>query len=162
MAGLHHLVRLMTAYTGIDRSDQRETVHHRRLLRQMFADGNPRHLGLDRFERSAVIQRSLRFGVPGIDVTRSACHPEQNHTLLPHRLTRLAGSRPELLQAGKREPPQSGEACFEHIPTAEYAEPFTVQWMEVGKGVLLVLKAGHESHSLGEAVGMSTFASDNN
>ncbi len=55
----------------VDRTNQCELIHHLRHAWEEFADLNARHVGADGFERATVFRRSLRLGIPGIQMTRT-------------------------------------------------------------------------------------------
>lgn len=80
VTGLEDAVGFMVAESGIDGANEGEVVHHGGLFGEVFADGYPWDIGLDGLKRSAVIEGSIGFGVPGIDVAWTAGHPEEDDT----------------------------------------------------------------------------------
>lgn len=78
MAGLHNLIRFVIALTTIDRSNDRKLVQHRGLLGQVLANEFTGDGGSDRLKRTTIDQRTIGFHIPGVDMTRPACHPQQD------------------------------------------------------------------------------------
>src|SRR5262245_4849730 len=106
----------MVGTPRIDTAEDREAVHHRRLLRQMFADDQPWNARADDAERPAVLRRPVRLGVPGVDVAGAAGHPEQDDALSLARGLSVLGRLCLLLeQTGQGETGHPGEAGFEEV-----------------------------------------------
>ncbi len=82
VAGLEGLVGLVIAAGGIDGAEDRELVEHGRLLRQVLADDHAGDLRLDDAEGAAVLDGSVGLGVPGVDLTGAAGHPEEDDGLV--------------------------------------------------------------------------------
>ena len=82
---LHHHVGFMVREPAVDRADQRHLVEHRRLERKILANLHTRDGRGNRLKRAANFNRCRRLQIPGVDMARSACHPDQDHTLLTDR-----------------------------------------------------------------------------
>ncbi len=129
MAGLEDLVRLVVAFASVHRSDDREPVEHRRLLRQVLAELDAGELRRDHAERSPVLERPAGLRVPGIDLARSAGHPEQDHGLIAaDRPARLGRPGPFAEQARQAQPGQTRQARLDHVPPAGDHDVLPAPW----------------------------------
>ena len=144
MARLEDGVRLVVAPAGVDRTDERDPVEHRHLLGKVLAEADARQLRLDGAEGAADLDRPVGLRIPGIDLARTAGHPEEDHAL--RRGTdagiRTSLTHPQELRNGK--PGHAGEPRFEHVAPVGDDEPLAVEGMEVGEGVA-VARAGRSS-----------------
>ena len=135
---LKNLVRLVIAESRVDRADDRELVHHRRLLGQVLAqrarpaacvrivENGPR---ISRGASGLTSQVSMWLGPPVIHSRMTLLPPGSG--LPPAR--RLAA---EPQQIGQRKARHAGQAGFEHAAAAGDAQPFVLARVQVAKGML--------------------------
>lgn len=76
----HHVVipRTVVALVMANRADNRILVRDRGELRKVFADLDPRNVGVDRLELAANFDRSFRLGIKRLEVCWSTIHPDQD------------------------------------------------------------------------------------
>ncbi len=122
----------MIAPLAIDRTDQREPVHHRRLPRQVLADLDPRNRRRDRLKRPAILARPLRLHVPDIQMARPTRHPQQDDALARARLAPLG---PAAKQVGKRQAGDPRQPGLQHPAAGLEDESFTGRAMEIPEGM---------------------------
>ena len=136
VGGLKNLVRLVIARARVDRADDRELVHHRRLLGQIFAQKHARQLAANRGKRAADLLGHVGLNVPGVDVARSAGHPEQDHALaVRQRLSSLGRPAAKSQQIAQR---QAGKACqagLEHAAAADHGQALALARVQVPERV---------------------------
>ena len=127
VAGLHHLMAGLVDRRRlvIDRADQRIAVGHLGHQREVLADLDAGHVGLDRLERAADVVGGVGLEVPGVEL---AGPPTRNSRmqlmslLLPTApaLSRSASVRPTapalidpaLRKSRRDNPPQTFAPCF--------------------------------------------------
>ena len=78
MPGLKDPVRFMVTMSCVYRANNRTAVEHRRHLGQVLAKQDAWQLRLNHAKRAAILQRTIGFGVPRVDLAGTARHPQKN------------------------------------------------------------------------------------
>jgi hypothetical protein len=137
---LKDFVGLVVAEAAIDRADQREAVEHRRLLGQVLAQEDARQFAGRHAERSAILRRAVRLGVPRIDMAWPAGHPQEDDALARFRPALFSSDR---LMAKELRDRKSRHACqtrLEHAAPAANEHSFALSGAKGREGMHL---AGH-------------------
>jgi hypothetical protein len=72
---------MISAGTAINRPNQCQAVKDAGLEREVFANPDTRYFGCNGIERATHFAGSIGFGVPRVDVARSAGQPNKDHCL---------------------------------------------------------------------------------
>lgn len=145
VAGLKDSVRLVVAVACVDGANDREVIEKGRLLGQVLANPHAGEPSRNGRKRTAILRRPLGLWVPGIDVARSAGHPQQDHALaVLHGAATLdrVGAGPQYVR--QRQPGESTQAGFEHAAAAGKHQTFASACVEGVKrmGVCVRQRAG--------------------
>src|SRR5262249_32188895 len=100
-------------------------------------------------ERAAILERSVGFGVPGVDVAGAAGHPQEDDAgTSPDGLSRSRrrGTLPEQRRHGQSR--DAGEAGLEQVAPAEQDQPLAIERVEGREGVLLMRWAADFPHGI--------------
>ncbi len=126
----------MVAVPCIDGTDQREALEHGGHERQMLANADAGQFGGAGGEGTAVLQRPIRFGIPSIDVARTAGHPQENDALAISGVsTPGSGAGAAAQQLLQTETGQSGQTRLEHVAPAAQRQTFALERVEITESV---------------------------
>ena len=138
IGGLKYGVRFMIAAAGIYRANDGELVHHGSLLGQVLAELDAWQFCRDHTKRTTVNQRSVGFGIPGIDMTGSAGHPQQDDTLArSDRFPRFGSGCTRLQQSRQRQTGQTGKSSLQHTAPIGHRQTFGRTSVKVRKGMAM-------------------------
>jgi hypothetical protein len=111
----------------------------------VLAEKNAGQPGGDRGERSTILERTIRFGVPCIDVTGAAGHPEEDHGAVRGEGSNRAGAGiTGEEQSGKGKTGAASEACLEEAAARSDEETFRGAGSPVAEGVRMKMSSVRE------------------